>query len=71
VTGSVTATAEAGIGWVLKLVTNLKIPGLGQYGLKREHTAELVGKAAQASSMKANPITLTPDELAWILERAL
>ena len=69
--GSVTATAEAGIGWVLKLVTNLKIPGLGQYGLKREHTAELVGKAAQASSMKANPITLTPDELAWILERAL
>jgi alcohol dehydrogenase class IV len=71
VTGSTTATAEAGIEWVRKLVTNLRIPGLGQYGLKREHTAELVGKAAQASSMKANPITLTPDELTWILERAL
>jgi alcohol dehydrogenase class IV len=70
-TGSATATAEAGIEWVRKLVTNLKIPGLGQYGLKREHTAELVGKASQASSMKANPIALTPDELAWILERAL
>jgi alcohol dehydrogenase class IV len=70
VTGSVTATAEAGIEWVCKLVTILKIPGLGQYGLKREHTAELVGKAALASSMKANPITLKPEELAWILERA-
>jgi alcohol dehydrogenase class IV len=71
VTGSATATAEAGIEWVRKLVTNLKIPKLGQYGLKREHTAELVGKASQASSMKANPITLTPDELDWILEHAL
>jgi alcohol dehydrogenase class IV len=71
VTGSGTATAEAGIEWVRKLVTNLRIPGLGQYGLKREYTAELVGKAAQASSMKANPITLTPEELAWVLERAL
>jgi alcohol dehydrogenase class IV len=71
VTGSPTATAEVGIEWVRKLVANLKIPSLGQYGLKREHTAELVGKASQASSMKANPITLTPDELAGILERAL
>ena len=71
VTGSANATAEAGIEWVCKLVTNLRIPGLGEYGLKREQTAELVGKASQASSMKANSVTLTPDELAWILERAL
>ena len=71
VTGSATATAEAGIEWVRKLVANLKIPGLGHYGLKREHTAELVEKASQASSMKANPIALTPAELAGILERAL
>ena len=70
VTGSPTATAEAGIDWVRKLVADLKIPGLGRYGLKREHTAELVAKAAQASSMKANPIVLTPEEMAGILERA-
>jgi len=31
----------------------------------------LVEKASHASSMKANPITLTRDELAGILERAL
>ena len=71
VTGSVTATAEAGVAWVSKLVVDLGIPSLGHYGLKREHTAELVEKAAHASSMKANPIVLTPDELAGILQRAL
>jgi alcohol dehydrogenase class IV len=71
VTGSATATAEAGVEWVRKLVADLGIPSLGHYGLKREHTAELVEKASHASSMKANPIVLTPDELAGILERAL
>ena len=63
-TGNASATAEAGVEWVRKLVADLRIPSLGHYGLKREHTAELVEKASQASSMKANPITLTPDELA-------
>jgi alcohol dehydrogenase class IV len=70
-TGNAAATAEAGIEWARRLVTNLKIPKLGQYGLRREHTDELVGKASQASSMKANPIALTRDELACVLERAL
>ena len=71
VTGTASATAEAGVEWVRKLVADLRIPSLGHYGLKREHTAELVEKSSHASSMKANPITLTPDELASILERAL
>jgi alcohol dehydrogenase class IV len=71
VTGSATATAEAGVEWVSKLVADLGIPSLGHYGLKQEHVAELVGKAANASSMKANPLPLTPDELSEILQRAL
>jgi alcohol dehydrogenase class IV len=70
-TGSKTATAEAGIEWVRKLVGDLRIPSLGRYGLKREHTANVVRKASQASSMKANPIALTMEELAGVLERAL
>jgi alcohol dehydrogenase class IV len=70
ITGSAVATAEAGAEWVRKLVADLGIPSLGHYGLKREHTAELVEKASHASSMKANPIALTPDELAGVLERA-
>ena len=71
VTGKARATADSGIEWVRKLVAQLEIPSLGRYGLKRQDTMELVSKASQASSMKANPIALTPDELAWILEHAL
>jgi alcohol dehydrogenase class IV len=71
VTGKASATAEDGVEWVRKLVADLRIPSLGHYGLQREHTAGLVEKASQASSMKANPITLTPEELTGILERAL
>jgi alcohol dehydrogenase class IV len=71
VTGAPTATAEDGIAWVRQLVTDLQVPPLNRYGLKAEHSAELVQKAAAASSMKANPIALTAEELATIMERAL
>ena len=70
-TGDAAATAEAGVEWVRRLVGDLRIPGLRAYGVAREHTAELVDKAAQASSMKANPIALTREEMAEALERAL
>jgi len=36
---------------------------------QREHFADLVAKAANASSMKANPIVLAPEELTEILEQ--
>jgi alcohol dehydrogenase class IV len=71
VTGNAGAAAESGVEWVRKLVADLSIPSLSHYGLKPEHIAELVIKASQASSMKANPIVLTPDELTEILARAL
>jgi alcohol dehydrogenase class IV len=71
VTGNASAAAEAGVQWVRKLVQDLQIPPLGHYGIQREHVAELVAKAAQASSMNANPIALTGDELADILQRAI
>jgi len=65
------ATAEAGVEWVEKLVTDLPIPKLGAYGIREEHVADLVAKATNASSMKANPIVLTTDELTHTLRRAL
>lgn len=65
------ATADAGVDWAGRLVEDLRIPRLGTYGIKAEHIDELARKAAQASSMKANPIVLTPDELAETLRRAL
>jgi alcohol dehydrogenase class IV len=70
-TGDATATAEDGVRWVRALVDELQIPGLRVYGVTSEHVSLLVEKAAQASSMKANPLPLTPDELAEILTRSL
>lgn len=65
------AQADDGVRWVGDLVRDLQIPGLGTYGITRQHVGELVAKATQASSMKANPIPLAAEELAGILEAAL
>ncbi len=70
-TGNASATAEDGMKWIRQLVGDLKIPRLGTYGVKSEHVAELVKKSMQASSMKANPIALSPEELADALQPAL
>ena len=50
---------------------DLKIPRLGSYGITEKDFPELVKHAANASSMQANPIALTPEELTGILEAAL
>jgi alcohol dehydrogenase class IV len=70
-TGDPHASAAAGVDWVQKLVADLPIPKLGAYGVREEHVADIVAKAAVASSMKANPIVLTPEELAQTLRLAL
>ena len=70
-TGRPQASIEDGLGWVAELCGRLEIPPLLSYGVKRSDLDVLVGKAAQASSMKANPISLTPEELRSILEAAL
>ncbi len=70
-TGDAAATPEDGVAWLRRLVTDLGIPGLGTYGVGPAAIAELVEKAARASSMKANPVELTRDELAAIVEGAV
>jgi alcohol dehydrogenase class IV len=70
-TSSNDATEEDGITWVRNTVSELQIPRLSSYGISRTHSSMIVEKAAQASSMKANPIVLTGAELTEILERAL
>ena len=70
-TGRENAVAADGVGWVRTLVTHFQIPPLRRYGLTPAHTPEIIEKAVNASSMKANPIVLTRDELADILARAL
>lgn len=69
-TGDDAASAEDGAEWVRLLVRKLRVPGLSKYGIGPEHVADVVAKAARASSMKANPVELTAAELARVMESA-
>lgn len=71
VTGDSSMHADDGVRWVSDLVRDLQIPKLREYGVCTGQLGELVEKAAKASSMKANPITLTPGELTEILQAAI
>ncbi len=70
-TGRAGATADDGVHWVRELVGALQIKPLGSYGIRDEHVADLAAQSANASSMKANPILLTLEELADTLRHAL
>lgn len=70
-TGDPQAPADTGVEWVQRIVADLDIPRLGAYGIREEHVTDLVTKAVNASSMKANPIVLSPGELADTLRLAL
>jgi alcohol dehydrogenase class IV len=69
-TGNSLAAAEDGVQWVGNLCNTLKVQPLRACGLTPEAFPFLVEKAAQASSMKANPLPLTTEELMEILRRA-
>ena len=69
--GRDSASGADGVAWLQDLVHELRIPPLGTYGLTRDAIGALVEQSARASSMKGNPIDLTPAELAEIVERAL
>lgn len=62
-TGRPEASTADGVAWLRETVAALDIPPLRRYGLRAEHTAEVVAKAARASSTRGNPIPLEPDEL--------
>ena len=64
------ATADDGVAWVDRLVHDLQITPLRSYGLTMAEVPSVVEKAARASSMKANPVVLTHEELAAILQAA-
>jgi alcohol dehydrogenase class IV len=69
-TGRPDAVAEDGADWLEALVRKLGIPHLAAFGLEAGAIPEAVERARRASSMKANPIELTPGELALVLAAA-
>ena len=64
-------TAAEGVAWVTELCQELRVPGLGGYGLTEADFPDLIEKSANSSSMQGNPVTLTYDELAEVLYRSL
>jgi len=70
-TGDPQATGPDGAQWVEALVAHMRIPGLRTYGLQESDLDLLVSKAGQASSLKANPLPLTSEELRGILTAAM
>jgi len=71
VTANPHATAQAGVDWVHTLVAALQMPPLATYGLRPQDIPALVEKAAVASSMQANPVKFTLEQLQEILAQAL
>lgn len=71
VSGDPSAPPEALAEWVQQLCRSLHIPRLGSYGIVCSDVPKIVGKAANASSMKSNPIILNRTELAEVLTPAL
>jgi alcohol dehydrogenase class IV len=69
-TGRAEAAAQDGVLWVQQLCQALNNPPLSAYGMTSADLPDLVEKSAAASSMKANPIQVTREELREILESA-
>jgi len=65
------ADAPAMIAWIDDLRQALQIPTLGQLGLLPAQFPAVVENTLRASSTKANPIVLSPEELWTILQQAL
>ena len=70
-TGRADATAEDAIRWTRKISKELGIPPLKEYGIGEQDVPLLVAEAAKASSMKANPLVLTSEELQEVLTQSI
>jgi alcohol dehydrogenase class IV len=70
-TGQPNAQPNDAVRWLTQLCADLGISPLRAYGLHTQHVPSLVEKALQASSMKANPVALSREELTDVLLRAL
>jgi alcohol dehydrogenase class IV len=69
-TGRSDASAEEGIDWVRALCADLNIHGLRAWGIAEADLPAVVEKAARASSMQANALPLTGEELLAVLAEA-
>lgn len=59
------------VSWIASLCSELGIAKLSAYGVRAEDVLDLCESAARASSMKANPVKLTLEELRQTLTNAI
>ncbi len=69
-TGVATARAADSLPWLRGLGRDLKVQRLGALGVQQADFDLLADMAIESSSMKGNPVELTPAQLREILERA-
>ena len=69
-TGRENAAPEEGADWAQRLAEDLRIPPLRSWGLSESDFDAVADNARRASSMKANPVALSPEELMEILREA-
>ena len=69
-TGKDEAKAEKGVDWVRSLCVDLGVPSLRQWGISETDLPNIVEKAARASSMQANPLPLSGEELLAVVSAA-
>lgn len=69
-TGRNEAKPEEGIEWVRTLCLELSVPPLHAWGISEVDLPGIVEKAARASSMQANPLPLTAEELLTVATAA-
>jgi alcohol dehydrogenase class IV len=70
-TGRPGAGAEDAIAWTREICQELEIPPLKAYGIVEQDVPALIAEAAKASSMKGNPLALTPEELQEVMTRSM
>jgi alcohol dehydrogenase class IV len=70
-TGRSDATITDCIDWVHVLCAELNIPALRAWGISQDDLPGIVEKAAKASSMQANPLPLTSEELMAVVTAAM
>jgi len=70
-TGRSEASMEDGIDWVRALCAELNVPALRSWGVSEADLPGIAEKASISSSMQANPLPLTHEELIIVLQAAL
>jgi alcohol dehydrogenase class IV len=70
-TGDPSAGPRDGAAWAAERCRSLGVPPLSAWGIAPGDIPSIVSKARRASSMKGNPVSLSSEALAAVLEAAL